>query len=80
MTPDEPYVAKIRELEDTIRDLRKEIEDCHTVLDAARVAMPPDWDKLTTKEQTRVMGLVGRITQALIAWNACPLKITQGQI
>ena len=78
-TPEETLKDTLRQREDEIRDLRKEIEDCHAILDGARVAMPPDFDSLTDAEKGRALGLVGRLSQALITWNGCPLKIAQGQ-
>lgn len=79
MTPEDQAQQKIRELEDQVRNLAKEIEDCHAVLDGARVAMPCDFDRLSPTEQGRALGLVGRITQAVIIWNGCPHKLLLGQ-
>lgn len=78
MTPQEELEQRVRMLEDELRDIRKEIQDAHGVLDAARVAMPPDFDQLTDIEKGRALGLVGRVAQAVLAWNGCPYKIERG--
>jgi len=70
------HEAKIDELQKRVRTLElekqelvTEIDDCHSILDGARIGMPEDFDTLTDKEKVRSMKLPGRLVQGLLAWS-----------